>query len=80
MLTYSLKSPNYNRDDRNASAVPDLLHFHFLFLIVVDLLSEFFFRYEFIKRVTENERVKIIIIIIFVVIKSNEFRLLQTNY
>ena len=80
MLTYSLKNPNYNRDDRNTSTVPDLLHFHFLFLIVVDLLPEFFFRYEFIKRVTENERVKIIIIIIFVIIKSNEFRLFQTNY
>ena len=73
-------SPNYNRDDRNTSAVPDLLHFHFLFLIVVDLLPEFFFRYEFIKRVTENERVKMVIIIICVIINSNEFRLFQTIY
>ena len=80
MLTYNLKNPNYNRDDRNTSAAPDLLHFHFLFLIVVDLLPEFFFRYEFIKKVTQNERVKMIIIIICVIINSNEFRLFETNY
>ena len=78
MFTYSLKSHNYNRDDRNTSTVPDLLHFHFLFLIVVDLLPAFFFRYEFIKTVTENERVKTIIII-SVIINSNEFSLFQTN-
>ena len=56
------------------------MHFHFLFLIVVHLLPEFFFRYEFIKRVPESERVKIIIIITSVIINSNEFRLFQTNY
>ena len=52
--------------------------FHFLFLIVVDLLPAFFFRYEFIKTVTENERVKIITII-SAIINSNEFSLFQTN-
>ena len=45
---------------------------------MVDLLPAFFFHYEFIKTVTENERVKIIIII-SVIINSNEFSLFQTN-
>ena len=45
---------------------------------MADLLPAFFFRHEFIKRVTENERVKIIIIA-STIINSNEFSLFQTN-